>query len=174
VHLVGREPPVEEFLELVDDDDVGAAAAVQRVAKLLGDRAGGRDHPHRETSTTEGGDDSCEDERRLAASRRPRDGEERRTVEASEDGRGVGVPAEEHLPVVDPIRMQALVGAIRTGLGTAGRGHEGGVLLQDCGLEGGEFRAGLDPELVGEPQAGGPQGGEGVGLSSAAVQRGRE
>ena len=46
--------------------------------------------------------------------------------------------------------------------------------MQDRGLEGGELRAGLDPELVREPHAGGPQGGEGVGLASAAVERGRE
>ena len=174
VHLVGREPAVEELLELVDDDDVGAPSAVKRVAKLRGDRGGGRDHPNREASTGEGGDDAREDERRLAASRWPRDRDERRTVEAGEDGRDVGIPTEELLPVIDPIRMQALVRAVRARLRTAGRRQERGILVQDRGLEGGELRAGLDPELGREPDAGGPQGGEGVGLPSAAVERGRE
>ena len=47
-------------------------------------------------------------------------------------------------------------------------------MVQDRALQGDELRARLDPEFFCEPHASGSQGGEGVGLASAAVERGRE
>ena len=166
-----RETGVEQFLELVDDDDVGVASTGECVSES-GDRRRSRaEDDDGVTTRPERGHETGQHQRGLPAPGRPGDGEERRPGEPRQRGLDVGVAPEELLGIVRAERLQAAIRAVRTHEQVLRWRVERGILVQDRRLERHEFCAGLDAELVGQPLPRAPQCGEGVGLTAAPVER---
>ena len=162
---------MEQFLELVDDDDVGVAstgsASRSRAIDVAPEprtttvspraRSAGtipastsEDFPHPDApETARNGDPASRASAAWMSASRPKNSSASSVPNGCRPRYG----------------QSALVS-----WGSGGR-VERGILVQDRGLERNELRAGLDAELVGQPLPRATQGGEGIGLTAAPVER---
>jgi hypothetical protein len=88
----------ERLLELVDDEQAGVARGGQLGERMLARRE--ERNPKRLVAPPQRGDDSCAHERRLPASGRPNDRQERRLVEPADELFDELLAAEEDICVV--------------------------------------------------------------------------
>ena len=146
----------DRLLALVDDQaglDAGLTAAHrrQRPHRVL---AGAHD-VDRAAGPGQRGGEAGPQQRRLAAARRSDDGDHAGPFEHPQAMGDVGVPSEEHVGVLDPVREQAGVGAAALVERHVGRAPERRILAEDGELQRPQVGAGLDAERL--AQARGPR-----------------
>ena len=113
-------------------------------------------------------------QRRLPASGRSGQDDQRARPQPFEAGGDLGVAAEEALRVALDVRHEALVRARLVDTRRLRRRSERRVLAQNRQLERGELRARIETELLGQRAAGDPDRLQRVGLAPAAVARERQ
>ena len=108
----------------------------------------GGDHDDPHPVAAQGGGDACADQRGLAAPRRPDDGEDRAVGQPSQTRGDVGIPTEEHLRVVDVVRLESPVRAHRARLRQRALHDQRRILPQDRLLQGGDLRSRIQAEFT--------------------------
>ena len=135
----------QRLFALVDDQH---RVAVHGEPRERVDRMGARRH-HHDTATRplQGGRDPGANERRLARTRRPDDGEHAGRSQPAHTLRDLEVAPEEALGVTDVIGHQTEVRARQAGLGGYRLDHQGRVLAQDRLLHRNQLRPRIQTQL---------------------------
>nr|WP_234659296.1 hypothetical protein [Agromyces marinus] len=165
---------VEDLLELIDHDDIGAASTADGVAHAHSQVAPRDQEGDPVAAPSQRRDDPRAHERRLAAARGSRHREGSRARETSERRADLGGATEEVVLVVDAERREP---AVRARVARSRRHRSGGerrVVPEDGDLDRPQLITRLGAELGVEPLLGRTDRRQGVRLPSAAIQRGRE
>ena len=169
----------EQLLELIDHKRSGGVCVDAKAIDSLTERGAGigtrGEHDHAPPAPGEPRRQSRTHERRLAATRRSGDHQQRRFSQARDAGRHLGVPPEKHGGVIDFVRRQALVRAgVVDDRHSHRRWNEGGIMSKDRRLQVHEVGSGIDPQLLDKKAANTRQRAERIGLTSTPVLRRRQ
>ena len=164
----------EQFLELIDEH--GRRGIDRRHGHRpgrLGIRAG-REQGRRAGTALQHRQQPSAQQRRLPASGRAREHQQRARPQPLEADGDLGVAAEEALRVALAVGGEALVRARLADARRLRRPGELSVLAQDPQLERRELRAQVEPELLGQRAAGDANRRQRIGLAPGAVARERQ